>query len=150
MVPGARARFADLDADVVNVSSSGALVRAARPQPAGSTGPLHLDINGTTVDLVARVVRCEPMAGPLSTSTGRFALAFSYVNPQEDLLVRLDELCQTRRGEFETRRVRVSLARRCPKCQSHDVAKEGRRSYSCCHCGLMFTGFRIGMLRFAR
>jgi hypothetical protein len=150
MIPGARARFADIEADVVNVSSSGALVRAAQQQPAGSIGPLHLEIHGTTLELTARVVRCEPMAGPLSTSTGRFALALTYVNPSDGVLARLDELCETRRGESETRRLRVSLSRRCPKCQSRDVAKEGPRSYSCCQCGQMFSGFRVGILRFAR
>jgi hypothetical protein len=149
-ISGGRAQFANIVADVVNVSTSGALIRAPQQQPAGSQAPLLLEIEGVPLQLNARVVRCEPVAGPLITSTGKFALALTFVNPSPEAVSRLEDLCKTRRGEFESRRLRVSLARRCPTCQSRDVAKDGPGHYSCCQCGQVFTGFRVGFLRFSR
>lgn len=151
VITGAHARFAGIAADLINISSSGALVRAPQKQASGSQCPLRLEIDGAPLDLIARVVRCQPVAGPLSTSTGKFTLALTFVNPSEEALERLDALCHTGRAtESDVRHLRVSLARRCPSCKSRDVAKEGRRSYSCCQCGRVFTGFRVGFLRFAR
>lgn len=148
---GARAQFTNIDAEVVNVSSTGALVRVAFRQAPGAHGPLTLEVQGTPLDLTARVVRCEPVAGPLSTSTGKFALALTFVDPPAGVVARLDEVCRAgHRSEKEERRLRVSLVRRCPKCHSRDVAKEGKRSYSCGQCGQVFTGFRIGFLRFSK
>jgi hypothetical protein len=150
-ISGARAQFANLDADVVNLSSTGALVRAAQKQAPGSHGPLILEVDGTPLQLTARVVRCEPVAGPLSTSTGKYALALTFINPSADATARLAGLCKTGRPvDADDRRLHVSLTRRCPKCSSRDVAKEAPRSYSCCQCGRVFTGFRLGFLRFSR
>ena len=150
-IAGARAQFAGIVADVVNVSSTGALLRVAHPQPRGSQWPLLLEVSGTPVQLTARVVRCEPAAGPLSTSTGQFTLALAFVNPLAEAQARLDQVCKSgRRTEGHASRLHVSLVRRCPKCKSRDVAKESRRHYSCCQCGEMFTGMRVGFLRFAR
>jgi hypothetical protein len=150
-IAGARTRFADVDAELVNLSSTGALVRVAQRQPPGSHGPLMLELDGTPFELTARVVRCEPVAGPLLTSTGKFTLALTFVGPSPDAIARLEGISRTgHRTGREPRRLHVSLLRRCPKCHSRDVAKEGRRSYSCCQCGQMFTGFRVGFLRFSR
>ena len=150
-IAGARAQFADSVADVVNVSGTGALVRTAQPQAIGSQGPLLLEIGDTPLELTARVVRCEPVAGLLSTSTGQFNLALAFVNPSEAAVARLEEMGTTHwRAEVGVRRLHVSLVRRCPKCQSRDVAKKASRSYSCGQCGQVFTGFRIGVFRFAR
>jgi hypothetical protein len=148
---GAHATFAGTAADVMNVSSSGALVHAPQRHAVGSHGPLTLDLPDAPLQLTARVVRCEPVAGPLSQSTGRYALALTFVSPSPDAIARLDDVCRTgRRSENEDRGLRVSLVRRCPKCGSRDVAREGRRMYSCCQCGRVFTGFRVGFLRFSR
>ena len=150
-ISSARAQFRNVDADVVNVSCTGALIHAAQPQAPGSHGPLALDLNGAPLQLTARVVRCQPLAGPLSTSTGKYALALTFVHPSPEAEARLEEVFRPgRRNEMESRRLHVSLVRRCPKCHSRDVAKEGRRSYSCCQCGRVFTGFRVGFLRFSR
>jgi PilZ domain-containing protein len=146
---GARATFSGSEAGVINVSVTGALVRAAQHRAAGSHGSLILEIEGAPLELTAQVVRCEPIAGPL-TASGGFALALAFVNVSPDDQARLDAACRTPRGEFESRRLKVSLSRRCPKCLSRNVAKKARRSYSCGHCGQMFTGFRLGFLRFAR
>jgi hypothetical protein len=150
-ISGARAQFAAVDAEVVNVSATGALVHAARPQAPGSQALLTLEINGVPLQLTARVIRCEPVAGPLSTSTGRYELALTFVTPPAEAVARLEAVSQTRRRpEADVRHLHVSLVRRCPKCHSRDVAKEGRRRYSCCQCGRVFTGFRVGFLRFSR
>lgn len=150
-IPGARAQFADVVADVLNVSSTGALVRTKHQQPPGTQGALLLELGDRPVELTARVVRCEPVAGPLTSSTGLYTLALSFVKPPDTALERLDRVCKTgRRPEVDRRHLQVSLVRRCPKCKSRDVAKEGRRSYSCGQCGQVFTGFRVGILRFAR
>ena len=150
-IAGARAQFADIVADVVNVSGTGALVRTAHPQAIGSQWPLLLEIGDAPLEFTARVVRCEPVAGPLSTSTGQFNLALAFVNPSDAAVARLEQAGKTsRRAEVGVRRLHVSLVRRCPKCQSRDVAKEASHSYSCCQCGQVFTGFRIGVFRFAR
>ena len=150
-IAGGRAQFAHIDTDVVNVSATGALVRTAVRQASGAQGPLILEVEGTPLQVTARVVRCEPDAGPLSTSTGKYALALTFVDPPADVVARLTEMCTTgHRAAMEVRRLRVSLERRCPKCESRDVAKEGKRSYSCCQCGQVFTGFRVGFLRFSR
>lgn len=127
------------------------LLRAPLLQLLGAQLPLHLELDGVPLDLVARVVRCEPVAGPLSTSIGKYALALTFVDPPDDTLARIDRACRAgRRNELLARRLRVSLARRCPSCRSRDVVKEARLSYSCCQCGRVFTGFRVGFLRFAR
>ncbi len=150
-IAGAHAQLAGIAADLVNVSSSGALIRAPQRQAPGSQCPLRLEINGTPLDLIARVVRCHPVVGPLSTSTGKYTMALTFVGPSEEALARLDQVVGTGRStESDVRYLQVSLVRRCPKCKSRDVAKEGRRSYSCCQCGRVFTGFRVGILRFAK
>ena len=148
---GARAQFGDLPADVMNVSGSGALIHAAQRHGVGSHGPLILELPGTPLQLTARVVRCEPVVGPLSHSTGKYALALTFVSPSPEAMARLEEICKTgRRAEGGDRGWHVSLARRCPKCNSRDVAREARRIYSCCQCGRVFSGFRVGFLRFSR
>jgi ribosomal protein S27AE len=150
-IADARAQFATHAADVINVSNTGALVKLSQPHAVGSLGPLQIAVGGAPLDTIARVVRCEPVAGPLTTSTGRFLLALTFVNPSEAAVARIDELCRTgRRAEADERRLRVTLTRRCPKCGSRDVAKDGKRSYSCGQCGRVFAGFRVAFLRFAR
>ena len=150
-IAGAHAQFTSIVVDVVNLSPTGALVRTAHRQPPGAQGPLVLDVGDTSVQLTARVVRCEPVAGLLSTSMGQFLLALAFVNPSAEAQARLAQVCRAaRRSEDHVRRLHVSLARLCPACQSRDVARESPRQYSCCQCGRVFTGFRVGFLRFAR
>ncbi len=147
---GAHAQFAGLDAEAVNVSANGALVRAPQPQAPGSEWPLTLEINGAPVRFIARVVRCEPVAGPLIITSGKFALALTFVNPSAVAVEQLELACRSIRRVDDERHLRVSLTRRCPACQSRDVVKKSKRSYSCHQCGRVFTGFRIAFLRFSR
>jgi hypothetical protein len=150
-ISGARAQFAGIVADVMNASPTGALVRTAHQQPPGEQGPLLLETDETSIPLTARVVRCEPLAGPLGTSKGQFALALTFVNPSAEAQARLAQVCKVgRRAESAARRLKVSLARRCPACKSRNVARESPHRYSCCACGLVFTGMRVGFLRIAR
>jgi len=151
IIAGARAHFADSVGDVVNVSCTGALVRTEHRHTSGEEWPFRLDVGDTPILLTARVVRCEPVAGPLSTSKGKYALALTFVNTSDETQDQLDQVCKTgRRADAGYRRLRVTLSRRCPKCNSRDVAKESRRHYSCCQCGQVFSGMRVGFLRFAR
>jgi ribosomal protein S27AE len=137
--------------DVVNVSCTGALIRTEHQRPPGTQWPLLLEVADTPVQLTARVVRCEPVPGPLSTATRQFALALRFVNPSSEAQAHLERVCRSgRRADGDARRIQVSLERRCPKCQSRDVVKDSRRHYSCGQCGRMFVGFRIGIIRFAR
>ena len=148
---GARAQFCDVGAEAVNVSRTGALIRGPQRQAIGATGPLTIELEGSPITLAARVVRCEPVAGRLSASTGKYALALTFIDQTPEAEARLEQVFKTGGGrELERRRLHVSLVRRCTKCHSRDVAKEGRRSYSCCQCGQVFTGFRLGPLRFSR
>lgn len=149
-IAGAHAQFAGLEADVVNVSLTGALVRAPTQQTPGSEWPLTLEINGAPVRFVARVVGCEPVAGPFKTTSGQYALALTFVNPSDSAVEQLDLACRSARGQGDRRQLRVSLTRRCPACRSRDVVKESRRRYSCHQCGRVFTGFRIAFLRFSK
>ena len=151
IIAGARAQFAGSVADVMNASPTGALLRTARRQPLGEQGPLLLEAGGTSLSLTARVVRCEPVAGPLSTTTGQFALALVFVDPPAEVQAQLDQLCRVaRRAERPPRHLKVSLVRRCPACKSRNVARESPHRYSCCACGQVFTGMRVGFLRIAR
>ena len=147
---GAHAHFAGLDAEAVNVSANGALVRAPQQQAPGSEWPLTLEINDAPVRFVARVVRCEPVAGPLTATSGKFDLALTFVNPSAVAVEQLELACRSLRRVDDERHLKVSLTRRCPACQSRDVVKKSRRSYSCHQCGRVFTGFRIAFLRFSK
>lgn len=150
-IAGARAQFAGIVADVVNASPTGALLHTAHQQPPGAQGPLLLEAGETSIPLTARVVRCEPVPGPLSTSTGQFAVALAFVDPPPEAQARLDRLCKVwRRADAPARGLHVSLVRRCPTCRSRNVARESPHRYSCCACGQMFTGMRVGFLRIAR
>ena len=150
-IAGARAQFAGIVADVVNASPTGALIRTAHQQPRGAEWPLVLEFNDTSFPLPARVVRCEPVVGPLSTSKGQFVVALVFVNASAEAQALLEQACRVgRRAEAQFRRVRVSLTRRCPACNSRHVARKSPRRYSCCRCGQMFAGLRVGFLRFAR
>ena len=150
-IAGARANLAGMAADVVNISATGALVRIAHPHPLGTRCPMVLEVGDAPIHLTARVVRCEPASGPLSTSMGQFALAATFVNLSSDAEVRLGQVCKADRGvEDEAPRLYISFSRRCPKCKSRDVVRESRRQYSCGQCGQMFTGIRLGFVRFAR
>jgi hypothetical protein len=152
IIAGARATFAGNVAEVINISSTGALVRTEQQQRPGAESPFLLEADDVTpVPLTARVVRCEPVAGPLGTSRGKYMLALTFVDTAADTMTRLEQLCKTgRRADAAPHGLKVSLARRCPKCHSRDVAKESKRHYSCCQCGQVFTGYRIGFLRFSR
>jgi hypothetical protein len=151
VIAGARAHFANVVGEVLNVSSTGALVRAEHRHEPGTEWPLRLECGDATIPVIARVVRCQPVAGPLKSSTGKYTLALTFINVSEEAGARLDAVCKAgRRTEAAPRGLHVSLTRRCPKCKSRDVAKEGRRHYSCGQCGQVFSGMRVGPLRFAR
>jgi hypothetical protein len=138
-------------ADVVNVSRTGALVRTAHQQRPGVQWPLILELRQTAVTLSARVVRCEAVPVPRRGARRWYTLGLAFVDPTTEVQALIDEVCRTAQAtEAHPRRFYISFARRCPQCRSRAVQKETKRRYSCNDCGLLFTGFRIGGVRFAR
>lgn len=150
VIAGARAHFANVVGEVLNVSCTGALVRAEHRHAPGAEWPLRLEVGEAPILLTARVVRCQPVAGPLKTSTGKYTLALAFVHTTDEAMDLLEQVCKGGRRADAPRGLHVSLVRRCPKCKSRDVAKESKRHYSCGQCGQVFTGLRLGFLRFAR
>jgi PilZ domain len=146
-VPGAFAELARTYAEVVNVSRTGALIRGSQRHAPGDHWPVLLELGRTPLLVLARVVRCEPVAA----ATGRraYALGLAFVDPSADAVALLDRVCR----QVPPRRTRgysISLARRCPQCRSRAVAREADRQYLCTACLHRFRGFRVGFIRFAR
>jgi hypothetical protein len=161
VVSGARVRFANTRADLINLSPTGALIRIGFELRRGGEWPLSLETaDGRQVWLQGRVVRCR-------RDEGAFVLALSFVSPGAEELAVLRDLCSApeagaepverrprplpwRLPAFSVERLlraRWSPRRQCPECHGEDVAKEGRHSYSCLKCGCSFSGFRIGRIR---
>jgi hypothetical protein len=145
-VRGAFAELARTYAEIVNVSRTGALIRGPQRHAPGDEWPVLLELGRMPLLVLARVVRCEPVA-----AGGRraFALGLAFVNPSADAVALLDRVCQG----VQPRRARwfsMSLVRRCPQCRSRAVAKEANTRYLCTACLCRFRGFRVGFIRFAR
>jgi hypothetical protein len=149
-IAGARARLADTIADVVNVSRTGALVRTALLQRPGAQWPLLLELSTTPVQLTARVVRCVA-AVTRRGARRQYMLGLQFVDPSAAATAELDRICKSGRPtKANPRRIYISFARRCPLCKSRAVSKDAKRHYSCTDCGHVFTGIRIGIVRFAK
>jgi hypothetical protein len=149
-VPGAYAELASSFAEVINVSRTGALIHTASPHVPGDRWPLVLEFSRTPVQLVARVVRCEPIAERRGARK-RYALGLVFVEPSAEALALLDRMCgEAADDSVRKRPVRISFVRRCPRCRSRTVSKEARGQYFCTACRHRFAGFRIGMIRVAR
>ena len=171
-IQGARIRFANTPADLLNVSRSGALIRLGYQPRTGGEWPLVLELpNHMPQWLTGRVVRTQSASG---TSPGapvvgdQFLLALKFVNPPLEVVEALDQACGTtppaaipsdapaevrtleesvRSAMQHLRRLSLSLRRRCPECGSPDVSKEFDHRYACDQCGVQFAGFRLGPVR---
>ena len=133
---------------MVNLSRTGALVRTEHHQRPGVERPLILELSQTAVTLTARVVRCEAAAVPRYGARRQYTLGLAFVNPPQDVQTAMDQVIKEQ-AEDDPPRFYVSFARRCPACRSRAVQKEARRQYSCSDCGHLFSGVRIGIVRFA-
>jgi hypothetical protein len=150
-VAGARARLADTFADVVNLSRTGALIRMPLHQRPGAQWPLILELSNTPVELIARVVRCETASLTRQGARRQYMLGLAFVDPTPAVSAVLDRICKTQNAtEGKRRRIYISFVRRCPHCKSRAVSKDSKRTYCCSDCGDVFTGIRIGVVRFAR
>lgn len=155
-ISGARVLLADTIANLINVSRTGALIRAGRELMPGSNWPLTLQLNARAVQLTGRIVRLEP--APVSVADGalcrQFAIALAFVEPSTTARSVLAAVCggaRARAGVGVNLGVcRVSLVRHCPRCQSRSVSKAGPHRYACDDCHHFFRGFRIGLFRVAR
>jgi hypothetical protein len=146
-VPGAFVELARAYAEIVNVSRTGVLVRGLQRHALGDEWPMRLELGRAPLVVLARVVRCEPVA----VSSGRrgYALGLAFVNPSAEAVALLDRLCHD--VEQQPKKwFSISLARRCPHCRSRAVAREANRQYLCTACLHRFRGFRLGFIRFAR
>ena len=147
---GSYAELASSFADVINVSRTGVLIRTAQQHQPGDEWPLILDLAKTPIRVVARVVRCEPLAVRRGMRP-IYSLAMTFVAPSADAQSLLDRVCRTPPSRTTPRRrFSISFARRCPECKSHAIVKEARRRYICSNCDRHFSGLRIGVIRFAR
>jgi CheY-like chemotaxis protein len=92
--PGLRARFADQEGDLVNMSVSGALVRLPREVRAGTTAPVVLDLDARRIRLEARVVRSVPVAADRDPSARPiFAVGIVFLDPASAASKAVVELC---------------------------------------------------------
>jgi PilZ domain-containing protein len=146
-IPGAVAELARTYAEVVNVSRTGALVRGLHRHAPGDEWPVLLELGRTPLLVLARVVRCEPLAAVAGRRA--FALGLAFVNPSAEVVTLLERVCQDI-APPRKRRLSISLVRCCPRCGSRAVAKEANRQYLCTACLYRFRGFRVGFIRFAR
>lgn len=147
-VAGAYAELARAYAEVVNVSRTGVLLRGPQRHVPGDQWPLLLEVGRTPLVMLARVVRCEPVAVHRGRR-GVYALGLAFIDPSTDAIAVLDRVCRAtaaRRSVW----ISISFVRRCPQCRSRAVAKEAQRRYLCTACLYRFRGFRIGFIRFAR
>jgi adenosine deaminase len=140
-----------MDAAVVNVSRTGALIRTEHEQRPGAQWPLVLAFSHTDVQITARVVRCELVRAASRKAPPEFALGLVFVNPSDQAQAVLDKVCRIATADSKhARRLSVSFVRRCPECKSRAVYKETKRHYCCNDCGQRFAGIRVGIVRFAR
>jgi NADH pyrophosphatase NudC (nudix superfamily) len=153
VVEDARAHLGDTIAKVVNVSRTGALVRAGTELRLGSQWPMTLELNAVVVRLIGRVVRLERSVGfAAGMVSPQFAIAFTFVEPSTDARSMLDDVCDGRHADVGVNLGfwRVSLVRFCPRCHSRSVSKAAPHRYACDDCHHFFHGFRIGPVRVAR
>ena len=152
-LPGVRVQLADMPAHVVNVSRTGALVRAGRQLRPGSDWPLTLEFDDASVQLTVRVVRLERAAVAVADGAlqKQFGVALVYVRPSSDVQEILESVCgkglERLGGDLGV--CRLSFARVCPRCGSRSVSRQQRRRYMCDACRRKFMGFRLGPLRVA-
>ena len=140
-------------ASVVNVSRTGALVRAERQLRPGSRWPLTFEFEEVPVQLTGRVVRLERAAvtvadGALLKQVG---IALSFVEPTSEVRELLEIVCGKgdERLGGDLRVCHLSFARICPRCGSRSVSRPRPRRYMCDKCQRDFLGFRLGPFRVA-
>jgi hypothetical protein len=158
-VRGAHIQFANTVAELLNMSTTGALIRMGFELRKGGEWPLVLDLpSAPQVWLNGRVVRCRREAAS-------YVLALAFVAPSAEAQAVLNGACSASGVDMGSGedgapkphrpksslqrlgRLLLSLRRQCPECRSADVTKERRRHYSCFQCGCRFTGFRLGPIR---
>lgn len=154
-VRGARAHVANADAEVVNLSRTGVLIRAPYPLRMGTDWPLTLEISHTPLLLTGRVVRCEPAGDPSARPVlpVRHDMALRFVTQSAAAQATAYETCGDHVERPQRRRPLplhpLSLARRCPRCLATRVVKERRHQYYCEACNQRFVGLKLGAIRLA-
>jgi CheY-like chemotaxis protein len=83
-IPGARVRFDDrLTTTLDTVSMNGGFIQIAERQPVGTCWSVVLELPSESVQVAARIVRCEPQAvtpGAAAPATPAYSVAFTFVD----------------------------------------------------------------------
>lgn len=93
---GLRARIASLEGQVVNISATGALIRAPRALSVGTEVPFTLDVDPNPISLTARIVRCQPAAIEISGAVmmrEEFALGVMFSRTPAEAAQTIAQLC---------------------------------------------------------
>jgi len=150
---GVRVQLADMPASVVNLSRTGALVRAGRQLRLDSDWPLTMELHETPLHLTGRVVRLEPAVVTVADGAlqKQFGIGLAFVAPSIEVQAVLEALCGTGRERLSGDLVcRLSFARVCPRCGSRAISRQRhRRRYTCEACQRNFVGLRLGPFRLA-
>jgi len=92
---GVRAQFAHTVADVLNLSRTGALLRANCTLRLRSEWPLLIELPAGPVRLTGRVVRCQPAHASNGSPQPRnqYAIAVSFLRAAPEAQAVLDAVC---------------------------------------------------------
>jgi hypothetical protein len=141
-----RVRVGRAEGILLNLSATGALVRAPLVLPVGARATLTINAETRPVELKCRVVRCAKADEQAEGAGSRTEFDLGVSFDQTDALATLLKTI-VQRGR--RRHLLVSLERRCPSCHGRPVSKVRRMQYFCDKCRLEFDGFRVGPLRIA-
>ena len=96
---GGRVQLAHTVTDMLDVSRTGVLIRVSDELRPGSEWPLVLEVpSAAPVQVIGRVVRCEPVAVSLPAGAvleGHYLLALTFVDPSTEAQAVLDQVCGT-------------------------------------------------------
>lgn len=95
--PGARARIDYVSGDLINVSATGALIRAGRTLDVGTEWAVTLDLELRRISLSGRVVRCDPVTvelpGGAVLKRAAFSLGVVFTTVSSDAMQSIIQLC---------------------------------------------------------
>jgi hypothetical protein len=88
LLQGVRGRIGNMECSLVNVSTTGAMVRSRVDLPAGREVSLEIETEPAPVTTKARVIRCDPVDVPMPGAVWRrpgFAAGLLFVNPSAEV-----------------------------------------------------------------
>ena len=166
ILDGTRVHVGHSVADLINVSLTGALVKAPREFAPQGDCIIVLKIKAVILRMTARVVRSTPADVPSAFFT---ALAFVKLSPSTRTVLRglcgphVDSGTEARQAHSWKQnpivprvprrvglyRLSISWIRCCPRCRGRGILKDKAYHYVCMDCRRAFIGFRLGRFRVA-